>query len=106
MACQLKGNIGALSADAAHVVAAVVVGGSAPEVGTGNLLNHLLAGIAVGSQTAGQIGEQNIEILTTDTDVVCTVRNGKRRALSGWASRASFVMRISAVALASASRHP
>ena len=36
---------------------------------------------AVGSRAAIQIGEQNIEILTTDTDVVCTVRNGKRRDL-------------------------
>ena len=43
-----------------------------------NPLNHLLAGIAVGSQAAIQIGEQNIEILAPDTDVVCTVRNGKQ----------------------------
>ena len=45
------------------------------------LLNHLFAGIAVGSQAAIQIGEQNIELLAPDTDVVCTVRNGKRRDL-------------------------
>ncbi len=67
-----------LTPDTAHVVAAVVVGGSAPEVGPGDLLDHLLAGIAVGSQAAIQIGEQNIEIFTMDTDVVGAVHDGKR----------------------------
>ena len=72
--CQLP-----LTANAAHVIAAVVVGGRAPEVGPGDLLDHLFSGIAVGSQAAIQIGEQNIEILTPDTDVVGAVHDGNSK---------------------------
>ena len=75
-ACQFP-----LTADTAHIVAAVIVSRSAPEVGTRDLLHHFLAGIAVGSQAAVQIREQHVKVFTTDTNVVGALHDSKRNRL-------------------------
>ena len=63
-----------------HAVAAVVVGGSTPEVGTWNGFEHLLTAIHIGDQPSGEVAEQNAETVALYPGVEIAADDAERPA--------------------------